>query len=640
MTSPFQDQDLRTALGEPFMTAHSGCEGGPFVKLKYETLAETQRAHTALYGFFRAAPPRPVDAERVGLREFAKAILHGDDDHRAWLTEAAEAFISGDPMPPPRGKGTSPAHSLDKAVTREGLDTALRLVLQVHALSALTRDEREDIITDFMTAIEVLAHQPTGTEAAWKCAAKGDVGANDPQDCDWPMCGCDPHADKVIAALQECGHLVSAPPAQAPDKACEREGVSEEHCADLVSLRNHLESEGHVHDADAISAVLKILALKPPGTEAMTREGVNTPDITEADMQVWTAIQYNDEAHRRAGARYGLAFERVFHRLCLFYGYEGDWRGEGTMEAALTLAPQPTGTKASRGVIPAGWKLAPVQPTAEMQEAGSKAVRAVTLSTSLLIGGMRIPKHVADHLAAEAIKAAFAATPTPPVSPTPDSTGPAGRPIEEAPRDGTPIIAWGAPSLSDPDDFEWRQTRWTLYGEGSIAHARFKAGQGPEGYWSWSEPMHNWGSSWEPTRFIDLPAALTPSAPIAAAVRGDGAREALKALRPLSERATQREWKSHGRYIGTVNHMSCVGEVRDENGNWSDTAKSTKDAAFIAAAVNYVRLVLAATPASDVPGEIDFVPQPWPVGKNWVHLYPGQAVETSPSPAEGQKEDL
>lgn len=45
-----------------------------------------------------------------------------------------------------------------------------------------------------------------GTGKVWMCAARNaDVGANDPQDCDWPFCGCDEHADKVIAALQECG---------------------------------------------------------------------------------------------------------------------------------------------------------------------------------------------------------------------------------------------------------------------------------------------------------------------------------------------------------------------------------------------------------------------------------------------------
>jgi hypothetical protein len=39
------------------------------------------------------------------VRAFAKAILHGDDDHKAWLLEAAEAFIARKPLPPLRGKG-------------------------------------------------------------------------------------------------------------------------------------------------------------------------------------------------------------------------------------------------------------------------------------------------------------------------------------------------------------------------------------------------------------------------------------------------------------------------------------------------------------------------------------------------------
>jgi hypothetical protein len=45
--------------------------------------------------------------------------------------------------------------------------------------------------------------------ASWHCAARkqGTAGGNDPADCDWPVCGCDPYANKVIAALQESGAL-------------------------------------------------------------------------------------------------------------------------------------------------------------------------------------------------------------------------------------------------------------------------------------------------------------------------------------------------------------------------------------------------------------------------------------------------
>lgn len=45
----------------------------------------------------------------------------------------------------------------------------------------------------------------------WRCAAlrQGTAGGNDPVDCDWPTCGCDPYATKVIDALIESGHLTS-----------------------------------------------------------------------------------------------------------------------------------------------------------------------------------------------------------------------------------------------------------------------------------------------------------------------------------------------------------------------------------------------------------------------------------------------
>lgn len=47
---------------------------------------------------------------------------------------------------------------------------------------------------------------PVGPKQEVLCAARhSDTGANDPQDCDWPFCGCDPKADAVIEAIQESG---------------------------------------------------------------------------------------------------------------------------------------------------------------------------------------------------------------------------------------------------------------------------------------------------------------------------------------------------------------------------------------------------------------------------------------------------
>jgi hypothetical protein len=38
-----------------------------------------------------------------GVTEFTTLILHGDDQHKAWLLAARDAFIAGEPMPPPSG---------------------------------------------------------------------------------------------------------------------------------------------------------------------------------------------------------------------------------------------------------------------------------------------------------------------------------------------------------------------------------------------------------------------------------------------------------------------------------------------------------------------------------------------------------
>jgi hypothetical protein len=45
----------------------------------------------------------------------------------------------------------------------------------------------------------------------FECAARkqGTAGGNEPADCNWPMCGCDPCAEKVIDALIESGILNS-----------------------------------------------------------------------------------------------------------------------------------------------------------------------------------------------------------------------------------------------------------------------------------------------------------------------------------------------------------------------------------------------------------------------------------------------
>jgi len=60
---------------------------------------------------------------------FAQAILHGDEEHRAWLWEAALAFDRGDPIPAPRGEVSE---------LRERIDLLSR---EIETLMALTKGE-------------------------------------------------------------------------------------------------------------------------------------------------------------------------------------------------------------------------------------------------------------------------------------------------------------------------------------------------------------------------------------------------------------------------------------------------------------------------------------------------------------------
>ena len=39
----------------------------------------------------------------------------------------------------------------------------------------------------------------------WTCKVRHAGTTDPPQDCDWPWCGCDPQADRILAALQEEG---------------------------------------------------------------------------------------------------------------------------------------------------------------------------------------------------------------------------------------------------------------------------------------------------------------------------------------------------------------------------------------------------------------------------------------------------
>lgn len=54
-------------------------------------------------------------------------------------------------------------------------------------------------------AREAKENPPAKGEGQWTCKARSGGDPAEPQDCDWPHCGCDPAASKVVSALIEEG---------------------------------------------------------------------------------------------------------------------------------------------------------------------------------------------------------------------------------------------------------------------------------------------------------------------------------------------------------------------------------------------------------------------------------------------------
>lgn len=91
----------------------------------------------------------------------------------------------------------------------EAADDSAMVKLPLGALRQLARcyPELNRIIND-----------PGFERPSWECSARkqGTPGGNDPADCDWPGCGCDPQANKVLEAIDEAGLQITKKPEPLP----------------------------------------------------------------------------------------------------------------------------------------------------------------------------------------------------------------------------------------------------------------------------------------------------------------------------------------------------------------------------------------------------------------------------------------
>ncbi|MBM7046086.1 hypothetical protein [Rhizobium lusitanum] len=154
------------------------------------------------------------------------------------------------------------------------------------------------------------------SDDAWTCAARkqGTTGGNDPADCNWPMCGCDPYADKVIAALEESGAL-SASPSDAeqhkrtvPDIVAQLGGRPEDlrnvlcGVIELLGIEAAAQVTGYALKYRGTNAFDGSIAAPPPPTAAQETVAVKAITVTPVSSSVaperlWLGAANEDGEH-------------------------------------------------------------------------------------------------------------------------------------------------------------------------------------------------------------------------------------------------------------------------------------------------------------------------------------------------------
>lgn len=92
-------------------------------------------------------------------------------------------------------------------------DIAMRLCDNQDARNLCLSGEWDDEVIVLAALNGIKIGRELAGAKSWTCKARSaNTGPNDPQDCDWPVCGCDPYADRIIEALDERGFLVAPAP--------------------------------------------------------------------------------------------------------------------------------------------------------------------------------------------------------------------------------------------------------------------------------------------------------------------------------------------------------------------------------------------------------------------------------------------
>lgn len=115
----------------------------------------------------------------------------------------------------------------------------------------------------------------------WECAARRATrGPNPPAECNWPVCGCDPYANKVIEALEESEAFPVCDPRRRTAWVADdgtRPSLICEQCSNLVPVLVH----GKCQECIVENAAQGIVAATAGETEGLDERSEQSPVLEE-----------------------------------------------------------------------------------------------------------------------------------------------------------------------------------------------------------------------------------------------------------------------------------------------------------------------------------------------------------------------
>lgn len=199
--------------------------------------------------------------------------------------------------------------------------------------------DRLPIFSALLAELEVAEAENARLKTQPMAKCKANRSSDPPQDCDWPYCGCDEHAEKVVESMIECGWQS---PREVTTKDAELErlkAVLEDHAEVFDSLSREMTELGWRNTAKALvdlAAEARVIAGRSALFEApATRQfpQLSSPGLRGAREVAREQLGLSEKQKAETGVRSSENIERMAKAICAetctFMGEQPCWQIRG-----------------------------------------------------------------------------------------------------------------------------------------------------------------------------------------------------------------------------------------------------------------------------------------------------------------------